>query len=430
MRKANAPKVLLIILLLVLGSLLIVATGTKLGDLLMPNVEAGADAPKTETPLDQPPPVADNLEPTPPAPDNPKPTTDPEPAFPIAPASHDRFLYQQTVKGKLFASHYTATGYYIVVQEAEIFYLYRMDEGGTLLGRAKLSTGEYLSSQLTADGIAVLLKGEKDTRLYLSTPDLTVSRLPLPKGNVSKFFALNEGFLLQLDDTVYSMANGVIAASAKLLSANLVEVFATAEGYTLILNVNDGFSVTMLDFNLKTYSENTVSNRTVLGFRPVVDDKKMKYAVLEAESGMLYLTVYDSTFRPATARRAGLGQGADGALFASETGLFVLAKGDDPRIYLSDFELNFSLGDRTPFRGLTALHGVEQYESGYLALLEKENALYFLEVRNDGTTATKHIDEDVNAAIFHRTTKGAVFLSDGEGEEEPCVTIVSLNLFE
>lgn len=432
--KKNAPKILAVILLTVIAVLMLVA-----GSGSIRNFFNSFKADATEKTDDNDPVIIE-----PPGGD---PEEEPKSVFPKLPKNSEIYIYEQDLElsgGTLLnAVHQTAQGSYIVLTvnppggdlkvSQKTVCVVRMGGDGSLLSAINLNfdgESEYLASEITAAGLAVVVNSGEKTYAATVNPELTkFSQIEIQKAEKARIFPYSEGFLLlakSRENTLYLIEDSAIAKTTSVQAGEIVDIYEMAAYFILVINGVNGYSVINLDKNLYGYTSVSLPEKTALKICPVAENGVQKYIVAEKEGNAVYLAKYEKTFRSAEDRIC-LGLSDSAEVYINRDTIFVLLKNGSGRIYLSDLALNISLSSAEYFSNISGIFYCNEYNDGYLMLCadKSEENLVFIDLRNNGSVSQKNLAADTHNACFVRNLDGsaAVFFINEGGLKIVCMEI-------
>ncbi|MDD3946504.1 MAG: hypothetical protein PHI19_01540 [Clostridia bacterium] len=438
----NAPRVMAIVLLVAIAALMVIAGGSGFTELFK-GVEAHTDDPIDPNTNTEPPSV------TPETPEDIPPFLSSK--FPKQPCESDLFAYTQSIETdsglKLEAVHQTAQGNLLVISGAPVsgdFTVERnsvtvinMSCDGTLNKCLTLSVSTptyYVCSQLTSEGLAVAVKDNDKCFIYTMDYALSGSSFAeMDTVNAARIFPLSQGYMFlaeRAENTVYLIRGGTVHKSAIIQAGNVLEIMEMRSVLTLFINGINGYSVLSLDKNLEGFSQINIPEKHALKVLPVTENGVQKFLVVEFHCGSIYLSKHSATFREADCERVGIGL-ADGAdIYQNGDSVFLLLKGTNPRVYLVDMQLNFTLSSSEFYHDIKDIYACDGYNGGYLMLScnGDTDSLTLTDIRNDGSVSTKTIAVAADNAEFVRNLNNTVSIIYTSDQNPNMVSIAGITL--
>lgn len=414
--KKNAPKILAVVLLSAIAVLMIVAGSSSLKDVFAPSDKTSNNLSDTIPSVDAS--GSDNA-PTP-TPDEPTPPNkeEVENYFPILPDKSGAYPFKQEIALKdatLNATHSTVDGIFMVVTHSTDTGAFKvntpcqsviaMDNNGALTGTIALSTQQecnYLTSQITSDGLVVVVSNDTRTYVYSISLDFSHTELmELPSFSDANVFSLSEGFLFlgkSTENTIYKIKKGVVLASNSLQSGEIKATYDFSSYYALFISGINGYSFLKLDGSLKLMSTVNIPNRTLLQIEPIVIEGSQHFIAVEQTTNGVEIAEYPISFSIEKSQRVGVGIAESADVFMNGESIFILLHASTDRLYLVDKNLNFTASSTTTMQGITKLYDCYSTATGYKVLYAKGQVLTLLDIRNDGTSQSLNLDTTTDVA--------------------------------
>ncbi|HOK81179.1 MAG: hypothetical protein GX095_02695 [Clostridiales bacterium] len=436
----SAPRILAIVLLVAIAVLMAIAGGdgfTKLFKDVEANDGNGGDTP----------PPAQNIEDEPIIVEPPVNSS----RFPKQPSRSDTFLYEQSIAVnaalKLEATHQTNKGILLVVSgaptdgdftvERQSVTVINMSEGGTLNSCLTLSCDsptQYVTSQLTTEGLAVAVKDDKKCYLFIVDYELKSGRqTELDALSGAKIFPLSAGFMLlaeRAQSAVHLIKNGEVEKTAFIPSGNVLEIIEMRSNFIIFINGINGYSVISLDKDLTGYSNISVPGKTALKVMPATEGGAQKFLVVEHTGSEVYVAKHSATFRESDCERVYAGKGGGADIYQNGSTIFLLLKGEKPRVILLDMNLDLVASNSSLYDDIKDIYFCEGYGGGYLMLIKEKSGdkLRLTDIRNDGAIAESTINISANSANFIINLNGTVSVIYSSAKDPSRIHIAGIDL--
>ena len=423
--KKNAPKILAVVLLSAIAVLMVVAGSGSLVEVFRQQVSNNDSLPSVDAIGDQDN-KEDTLEPSVPdiLPNSPLPETN---YFPIKAEKSTNHRFEQNLEltnATLDATHSTSEGMFIIFThctesgafevERRTQSMIKIDNEGSIISCFSISNAnetEYMNSNITSQGLVVVVKDSQKTYLYTISYDFKQEELlELPSFSSVTIFTLQDSYLLfgvSSENIVYKIQNNAILSSNLLKAGTIKEVYDFSSHYLIFTSGIDGYSCMKLNDQLKLISSVSVQNRSLLAVSPIIEDGLQKFIVVEHTINGVEIVKYDMSFSNSNSDRVGVGLAESAQVFINGESIFLLLHASTERLYLVDKELSFTSSNNTTFKGITKLFDCSTTEKGYLVLFTKGEVLTLTDIRNDGMI--KSINLDILTTNAYLTTE-----SDGK----------------
>ena len=433
MTRKNAPKILAVSLLVIIAALMAVAGSGTLGTLWgdpdpvlgeQPDDQNPDDQnpdeqnpdgqnPDSENPDDQNPDGEDPDDSDPDGEDPGDETDKPDPlpsVFPKKASASERYRFEQSAEGNFTVLRLQPSEGDINVKEPSVVLL-KSDAEGTLLDAYILKQEGYLCSQITSNGISLALSDGSKTYFYTVTTDLNDSVvIELPYFRSGRIFALSQGaifFAEGAENRIYHIRGNAVSRSTSVQSGSIVEVFDFGSRFGVVINGLDSYSYLTLNLNLECYATVTVPDRTAIKVVPVTENGEQKFIVVERGKDGITVAKHKASFLASEARRVGVGLAERASVYLNGTTIFLHLAGENSRIYLMDLNLDFTMSSAAHFKNVVDVLGCHTYRGGYLFLTRNaDDGMSLIDLREDGSVMSKHIDVGGENAAFVRDNGG------------------------
>ncbi|MCL2631313.1 MAG: hypothetical protein FWD49_07355 [Firmicutes bacterium] len=431
--KKNAPRIIAVVLLIAIAVMLIVSESESLVMLFESN---GNDAEKLSNNQNNVANATNNGDN-----DSENPTDNvPEPVlediYPKLSNESNRYLFTQEVEvlGNVSLEKVisTAGAVYLVISsdsQGKDFNVFnktvsviKMTDSGTLTKIAHASVAgdqKFIDASLTQSGIALVVSAGGAVHITHFDLELNSENLiVLPNAQNGRIFTFSKAYILLLErdiNTVYYIESEKVIKQTSITGGKVQEIFESNESFVLFLNSADGYTVTHLDLDLKSYEIINIFGKILLNVCPVADKGALSYIAVERVGGTVWLSKYTASYKLSYA--VPLASADSSVAYLNGESVLVLLESADraSRLYLANSDLDTTVVTSGALKDVSALHHCLPYFGGFYLLANENSQLTLIDLRNDGSVSRRIISHTPRDANFVIRQNGTVHLFYEEG---------------
>lgn len=332
-------------------------------------------------------------------------------------ASND-FVYEQTLSGfgdiEIKNLHQTTTSLYAIISTnaqfgditttkqsiaiSKVSVLGVVETVLTLPSRLPL---EYISSQITTTGLAIMTKTKDNILVFYADYELNETKnITLPLSQKGRFFNTLNGCLILtegLQNTVYihneEMQSGFLPAG------DIIEIYDFYNYLLVFLNTDNGYNILKISNSLKVLQTTVIEGYKAIAITPIMDNEQM-FAIVEKSGNSTRLWKYNSTFSKQNAVYAELGNAKDVSIIPHNNSIMAIFSGDINGIYMFNTNLDCTLSNNSALQNILKIYDFVPYQNGYYLLAQTFYGLSIIDYRYDNTHTTLNLNEKAENGFF------------------------------
>ncbi len=339
--------------------------------------------------------------------------------LPKLPDTDDFFLFSQTLEGHgdihIKNIHNTVFGTFAIVEADTSFGDIAVEN--ISVGIAKISNLgsiekifilpsyqdlNFISSQITENGIAIMCYNQQNTLLFCIDYDLdslTTSSLPLAKkGRI--FSGLQDLIILTQanQNNIYKYIDDELR-TAFLPSGDIIEVYDFYNYLLIIINQQSGYCIVKLSPQLRKLQQTYIQDSSIKAIVPYTDNNQQYFIVAEEKGGNTAIVKYDINFTT-TEQSTDIGKINNLVLIPYNNKITAIFSGNTKGIYSFDNNLNCTLLDVSILQNIDTIWGYNIMNDIYYLVCNIDKHLVLLSCAFDDSYSQTVIDDTTTSQAF------------------------------
>lgn len=260
---------------------------------------------------------------------------------------------------------------------------------------------EYINTQITTKGIAVMTKTQDNILVFYADYDLNETEtITLPLSNKGRFFNTINGCLILTEgvqNTIYIQNEEM--QSGFLPAGEILQIYDFYNYLLVFINTESGYNILKLSSTLKMLQTTVVDGFRAMAITPIAGSEQM-FAIVEKGANSTRLWKYNSTFSKQNAIYAELGVAKEINIIPHNDSIMAIFSGNTSGIYMFNSDLECTLSNNTALQDIKKIYDFIPYQNGYYILAHTVSGLCIINYRYDNTHTTLILKEKADCAFL------------------------------